>query len=353
MQSTPETKLEDVSCASSSMCMAVGTDLYTGSAGKGVGQLWNGTEWKTVFSGINATPTAIDCPTTTSCLAVGTSNESTWVERWSVSGGTWSKAVKLIELPSGATKATLRDISCTSETACTAVGSYFDGTKMVALAERYTGSLILSTQTTASLSEYGEFSGVSCDGASSCTAVGRKGSGSSLLAERWNGSEWSLLSTPAKPEESGANEFNLERVSCPSASFCMAVGSYKKELARWAFAERWNGTSWSIQATPKPTGTKSTALLGVSCSSSSACAAVGRNVTASGTGEFLTTEEKTLAYSWGGSEWQLQSSTNPEGKKLPRLTGISCSASNACTAVGWATKGKGELPTVTLGERYE
>jgi hypothetical protein len=66
--------------------------------------------------------------------------------------------------------------------------------------------------------------------------------------------------------------------------------------------------------------------------------------------EIIVKEEKTLAMSWNGSEWAVQSTPNPEGKKFSRFFGVSCSATSACTAVGNASTGS---ETVTLGERYE
>jgi hypothetical protein len=40
-------------------------------------------------------------------------------------------------------------------------------------------------------------------------------------------------------------------------------------------AERWNGTSWKTQTTPNPAGAGYSQLNGVSCTSASACTAVG------------------------------------------------------------------------------
>jgi hypothetical protein len=42
------------------------------------------------------------------------------------------------------------------------------------------------------------------------------------FAERWNGSQWSLLSTPNL-----SNGGALQGVACTSPSACLAVGSYR------------------------------------------------------------------------------------------------------------------------------
>jgi hypothetical protein len=41
-------------------------------------------------------------------------------------------------------------------------------------------------------------------------------------------------------------------VSCASASACTAVGDYYTSVTRTTLAERWNGTNWTIQGTPSP-----------------------------------------------------------------------------------------------------
>jgi hypothetical protein len=351
IQSTTETRLEGVSCASSTMCMGVGNDLYTGMA---TGQLWNGTEWKTLFSRIEGTLYGVSCPTASFCAVAGKTAAGTpKAETWTKAGSLWSKGgATTVATPSGGTEVELRGVSCSSESACTAVGSYTKEGVRKSLAERYNGTE-WTIQTSANPeSEGAELLGVSCDSSTSCTAVGKQGSTSispKTLAERWNGTSWSISTTP---NQSGVEATALEKVSCTSGSFCLAVGYYREGFNRWAYTARWNGSEWTAQAAAKPSGSKASALLGVSCTSSSACIAVGRYVTASTTGDFGATEEKTLAESWGGSEWALQTSTNPEGKKLPRLTGVSCTASNACSAVGWAKKGSGEAEATTLGEGW-
>ena len=54
------------------------------------------------------------------------------------------------------------------------------------------------------------------------------------MAERWNGTAWAMQSIP-NPNGSG----QLNGVSCTSASACTAVGYYGGYVT---LAERWNGT---------------------------------------------------------------------------------------------------------------
>ncbi len=348
--------LETVSCPSSSLCLAAGYDT---NSGKGFGQRWTGSEWKadTYLKELPTNPRGIACPSTTYCAVVGYqgsgSSSTASAESWFYYAGYgWVTETQTVPQPEGGSYVKLNDVSCTSSSACTAVGSFDKENKAWTLAARWNGTS-WSLQTTANPeSGSAELLGVSCDSASSCTAVGKKGN-SETFAERWNGTSWSISSTP---NPSGAADSRLEKVSCTSSSNCLAVGSYLKteENNRRTLALRWNGTSWSVITSPNPSGNYGASLLDVTCTSSTSCTAVGRYVSATvSETESLATEEKTLVESWNGTEWAIQSSPNPEGKKLSKLLGVSCASSTNCKAVGSARKSLGEADTVTLGEGYE
>ena len=97
--------------------------------------------------------------------------------------------------------------------------------------------------------------GVSCTSGTACTAVGHYTNSAGVqvtLAEIWNGSSWAIQSTP---NPSGAKNPVLNAVSCTSSTACTAVGSYTNSAGTDStLAERRNGTSWTIQSTPAPTG---------------------------------------------------------------------------------------------------
>lgn len=98
-----------------------------------------------------------------------------------------------------------------------------------------------------------------------------------MLAERWNGSAWAIQSTPGLT--GGQSYANLlEGVSCTSATACTAVG-YSAGPVPVTLAMRWNGTSWTLQPTADPTDAQSSdrQLEGVSCLSATACRAVGHS----------------------------------------------------------------------------
>jgi hypothetical protein len=119
------------------------------------------------------------------------------------------------------------------------------------------------------------FQGISCPSASACTAVGyyqgRRAVGKTLI-ESWNGTAWSIVPSPSKPSHN-----ILQDVSCSSASACTAVGySYGPHSEPKTLIESWNGTSWSIVPSPSPGPRLGQDYLdSVSCPSASFCTAVG------------------------------------------------------------------------------
>jgi hypothetical protein len=68
------------------------------------------------------------------------------------------------------------------------------------------------------------------------------------MAEAWNGTSWSLVTTP----NPGSTENELRGVSCTSPSSCMAVGDFAGIGNQLTLAESWNGSSWSVVKTRRP-----------------------------------------------------------------------------------------------------
>src|SRR5207245_8482353 len=92
-------------------------------------------------------------------------------------------------------------------------------------------------------------------------------------------------------------------------------------------AEAWNGSAWSVQPTPSPVGALTSELAGTSCISSTSCEAVGLHLTAAGA-------EVTLAEVWNGTSWSVQPTPNPSGALGSSLSAVSCASATACIAVG-------------------
>src|SRR5262249_58523763 len=102
----------------------------------------------------------------------------------------------------------------------------------------------------------------------------------------------------------GAVFSNLFGVSCTAADACTAAGYYTNGLRHiHPLAERWDGTSWRIQAAPSPLGRPLSGFFAVSCTSATACTAVGAQTDATGT--------TALAERWDGTSWRVQATPNP------------------------------------------
>jgi hypothetical protein len=281
--------------------------------------------------------TSVSCPSPTSCIAVGNTSPSptkrvTLAERWN--GRRWS--IQHTPSPKANPYSTLNGVWCPSKSSCTAVGSFVSGTD-VTLAEHWNGSH-WSIQHTPNPPGSSDLRGVSCPSSTACIAVGEFDKAGNLvtLAERWNGKDWSIQHTPNPPT---ARDSVLDGVSCVSASACTAVGEIdlgpQRDVSN-TLIERWNGTRWSIQKTPRAPQSE---LNGVSCVSKAACTAVGDR--ASG--------NDTLVEHWNGHGWSIQSSPSP-GKGISELDGVSCASATACTAAGFANRPGGDL--VTVAERW-
>jgi hypothetical protein len=173
---------------------------------------------------------------------------------------------------------------------------------------------------------HAQLAAVSCLSPTSCIAVGHydnKTGATRALAERWNGSSWTLQATP---DRSDAADSALTAVACPSANLCIAVGWYQVKTVDWAFAEVWNGTAWKLQSIPQRSGAGGDQLLAVSCPTASACTAVGNYY------DTAAKQYRALASVWNGTKWSNELPANGLGGT--ELDAVSCPTTASCTAVG-------------------
>jgi hypothetical protein len=220
-----------------------------------------------------------------------------------------------------------------------AVGAYVDSSNVEStLIERWNGSawsVVASPRpTAASLSI---LFGVACLSPKSCTAVGAFSNRVGLyatLAETWNGTTWSLQATPNPHTVYGSS---LSAVGCSSATNCTAVGF---SLYGQTLVERWNGHAWTLRTPPRPAGAKSSVLTGVACTPVGTCTVVGYWLNALG-------GYSALAARSNGRSWTVES-PNPPSAKGSVLNGVACPGIGACTAVGDAIDGANHQ--VTLAE---
>jgi hypothetical protein len=329
-EGAPSSALNAVDCTSSSVCVAVGTSFTHSGAEITLAERWDGTRWS-----IQATPNpssgggvlfGVSCTSASACTAVGASNAGTFAERWN--GTKW--AIQLTPNPPGAQFSFLSAVACTSSSACTAVGGYGNSSgTLVSLAERWDGTRWrIQATPNPSGAQFSVLNAVACTSSSACTAVGGSvnGSGTGVnLAERWNGTKWAIQLTPNPP---GAQFSFLSAVACTSSSACTAVGAYGNNSGTLVtLAERWNGTTWSIQPTLNRPRASGSGLAAVSCPRPSFCMAAGPSANSFST-------PVSLAESWNGKTWKVQNTPNLPGAEPSGLLGVSCTRPSNCMAVG-------------------
>jgi hypothetical protein len=176
--------MDAVSCASTTMCMAIGVGEPNNSL---LAEQWNGSSWSVTFDTTNSDAgqqgDEVSCPTTTFCL------ENTGQTTMSWDGSNWHQ--QNVDVPefSGTS------LSCANSTNCVLtedIENSQSGAVSFA-AESWDGASWHAADLAGAVSR---LTGVSCASVTNCVAVGR--SGSLAMAQLWNGSTWKLLA-PVTP----------------------------------------------------------------------------------------------------------------------------------------------------------
>ncbi len=144
--------------------------------------------------------------------------------------------------------------------------------------------------------------------------------GYTTLAEHWNGSAWSEVSSPGYVA--------LRGVTAVASNNVWAVGGSQ--------ILHWNGTSWSIVTSPQPPNGDGYELRAVAAVSASNIWAVGYEEIAAGEGYVY----DPLIEHWDGSSWQLAPGADPNAGTT-FLSGVTAPSSTSVWAVG-----------ITLGQSF-
>ncbi len=339
--------LNDVDCPTREACVAVGhyynaknlALAYVGSASS-----WAWKALPTPKEGKLTNLEGVSCSSATACTAVGRGEASGKVvptaARWN--GSEWS--LQEVPVPAGTTYGALYSVSCPSGGECVAVGTYKNPEGVfVDYSARWSGgawSTLLTPNPSAGYSE-SLLEDVSCPQAALCKAVGwynpSGGGAAQKVIMAWNGSAWSIQSA-------AKSEGYLKGISCTSGEFCLAVGGYGTVV------ERWNGSSWSSVTTPTLSEADGGYLSAVSCPTATQCTTVG--------GAFSKIDglSYTLAEDWNGSSWALSATPRESEQAYNELTGVSCRAASRCSAVGDSLAGGDWEPLIEtrpLAPAYE
>ncbi len=173
----------------------------------------------------------------------------------------------------------------------------------------------------------GNLNGVAVVSANDVWAVGETGSGTTLI-EQWNGTAWAVVSSPHPGTSS-----SLSSISVVSANDIWAVGSKTIHKGQ-TLTEHWNGTAWKVVASPNvPSAPTGEGFAAVAVVSTSNVWAVGFYGTGNG-------NSGTLIEHWNGTLWKVVAS--PSQGDSSALSGVaSVPGGNHLWAVGYTALSDG------------
>jgi hypothetical protein len=316
---------------------------------------WRAVEVPTAAHGIDGALTGIGCPGT-SCVAGGGYYDSATRNAVPMitaeSSGKWSSE-RALQLPGNVVatgdNATVSAMACPSSKVCLAVGYYtttaapLQGFIATGHGTSWQRAVAASLPANAASPPAGYLTGISCTSPGECLAVGgytdSAGDGEAMVQAQSHG-KWLRATAVKSPANAAANpSAHLVGVSCPKAGDCVAVGAYttksfdEEVMAAVQTKGRW-AQATQIQlpagASPEPQA----ALNAVACASPQYCVAVGNYVDTD-------QHQQALAVTRAHGGWQraadvhklLPSNANA-GDSYGDLNGVTCPAAGSCLAVG-------------------
>ncbi|HET6570529.1 MAG TPA: S8 family serine peptidase, partial [Solirubrobacterales bacterium] len=282
-----EVEVRSVSCVNEHFCMALAYDRFNESGGRQVfADRWDGEEWTALEMPIAAETEAaasegrrLSCSAVNLCMAVGRaqgpSNKPALelINLWD--GEDWSLAPPLPLSEDGYGVAP-RSVSCVAGGSCMVVVGYEEDDWMAT----WDGKSWRTEQMPAvPETEWDRYTAISCTSTAACTVIGWGEPENTiipfLVAARWGGEGWELQELP-QPPPSGSLFKEPAAVSCPTPTSCTFVTFYfyLGQGTEGTLAEHWDGSQWSIQSTANPR-LNGSLLEAASCSVPSFCVAVG------------------------------------------------------------------------------
>lgn len=232
---------------------------------------WNGKTWSVVPSpnpgsaenllyGVSRIPGTSQLWAVGAYYNTGNSPTQTLTEYWD--GSSWND----VSSPNVGLGGELSAVSAISATNIWAAGSYSNSTYTnQTLIEHWNGTSWNVVSSPSPASAYNVLNGITkVPGSSKIWAIGyfdnsTTGPGQALI-ERWNGTSWSVVSSP----NIGTGGNGLDGVVALSAKNVWVVGAYNAAVGSYSqtLIEYWNGTSWSVISSPN-IGTGNNSLMGI------------------------------------------------------------------------------------------
>ena len=310
---------------------------------------------------------SVSCPSGTTCVAVGryaaTSARSLPLAATMTPAG-WSRAVD-VELPANHagsySSAGLSAVACPSTTSCVAVGSYedaaYDERPMVAteLDDVWGPAVGIGLPATAAATnQLAQLDAVSCTAVGSCVAVGTftTATGATrLMAASSTAGIWGMATPLALPADPGAvprteGTVSLSGISCADATDCVAVGDYLDAAGGYApIRVTLAGGVWDravrVYVALRARVVSTAGLAAVSCASAVTCVAVGGAANAAGVPDVIAAATQGPAGQWGDAVASGRLPGSAGRLVGASLDGVACSMLGTCVAVGAATESTG------------
>ena len=189
---------------------------------------------------------------------------------------------------------------------------------------------------------YVEFFGISALTANDVWAVGQtdRGVGKVVhrpLIEHWNGTAWSVVTSPRPMPD--ITFYGVKAIS-PDNVWAVGLRSQTQVSQEFPVIEHWNGTAWSVIASPSVDGF----LNGIAVASPDDIWAVG--IAQKGTGAL---PAKTLAEHWNGHTWSVAATPSP-GKYGDTLSGVTVAGPDDVWLTGQT--GINRFDTAPLSEHW-
>lgn len=292
---------------------------------------------------------ASDCWAAGYVLPAGSTSGITLIEHYD--GAAWS----VVDSPnsSAGTANYLQAVKCVTSSNCWTAGYYYNGTIFQTLIEHFDGTEWSIVSSPNQLDGNGnaqsnELFAVACNAVDDCWAAGGTIANSAPFfalgqpsLEHYDGTSWSVVTSPPVTAADGF----LYGITCTATDDCWAVGEVSDSLGAETLIEHYDGSAWTIVSSPN-SANEQNYLYGVACSSASDCWAVGYDYTQDAQ------PYRTLIEHYDGTSWSIVSSPNASSTQGNFFQAVTCAKQNDCWAVGYYVN-DADTNTFTLSEHYD
>jgi len=314
-------QLNAVASIAASDVWAVGSADNTAGNAQPLAEHWDGMSWSIVATPavVTGNLSAVAAISTNDVWAGGgfllsSRGNTAQFEHWN--GRKWTVA------KSPATTATINGMAATSSNDVWAVGDIVSTSTGAAqtFIEHFDGKRWVVVPSPDASTQSNLLDGVTAISATDAWAVGDFLNASGVfqtLTEHWDGTSWSIVTSPAGP----GLQNELLGVTAVSSSDVWAVG----DSGSGTLIEQWDGTSWTVVPSPSPAGTLANPLFGVAAVSATDIWAVGQSQ--NGTSGI----PSTLIEHWDGTSWSIVASPSPGSAAT-----LSGAAADPASGQAWA-----------------